>query len=69
MVIFLSICLGLALVFFSDAIVVWFICQLLPAIGLTMIGNWHVEFSWTLVLVVVLLQLLFNGVGSSRKKD
>lgn len=67
MIIFLFICLAVGITYFLDAGVVWIICQLLPAIGLTMIGNWHVEFSWTLVWIVLLLQVLFTSATHKNK--
>lgn len=67
MVIFLFICLAVGLTYLLDAGVVWIICQLLSAIGLTMIGNWHVEFSWTLVWIVLLLQVLFTSATHKNK--
>ena len=67
MIIFLFICLAIVLTYFLDAGIVWIICQLLPAIGLTTIGNWQVEFSWTLVWIVLLLQVLFTSATHKNK--
>ena len=67
MIIFLFICLVIVLTYFIDAGIVWIICQLLSAIGLTTIGNWHVEFSWTLVWIVLLLQVLFASATHKNK--
>ena len=57
---FLLICGCFCGIYFIDAGLVWLICNLLTSIGFTTIGNWNIKFSWTLVLIVLLLQLLFS---------
>lgn len=62
MLIFLFIVAALALAFFIDAGIVWAICWGLNAIGIHSIGGWQVQFSWPLVIVVILISSLLSGI-------
>jgi len=62
MSIFLFIVATLALCFFIDAGLVWVICWGLNAIGIHTIGGWQVQFSWPLVIVVILISYLLSGI-------
>ena len=63
----LLILLSLAISFLLTSGLVWLLCWLLPAIGITAIGTFTIVFSWKLALVIwiilVLLQSIFS-VGS-----
>ena len=63
----LLILLSLAISFLLTSGLVWLLCWLLPAIGITAIGAFTIVFSWKLALVIwiilVLLQSIFS-VGS-----
>ena len=63
----LLILLSLAISFLLTSGLVWLLCWLLPAIGITAIGTFTIMFSWKLALaiwiILVLLQSIFS-VGS-----
>ena len=63
----LLILLSLAVSFLLTSGLVWLLCWLLPALGITAIGTFVIVFSWKLVLaiwiILVLLQSIFS-VGS-----
>lgn len=63
----LLILLSLAISFLLTSGLVWLLCWLLPAIGITAIGTFVIVFSWKLALaiwiILVLLQSIFS-VGS-----
>ena len=63
----LLILLSLAISFLLTSGLVWLLCWLLPALGITAIGTFVIMFSWKLALavwiVLVLLQSIFS-VGS-----
>lgn len=63
----LLILLSLAISFLLTSGLVWLLCWLLPAIGITAIGTFTIVFSWKLALaiwiILVLLQSIFS-VGS-----
>lgn len=63
----LLILLSLAISFLLTSGLVWLLCWLLPALGITAIGTFVIVFSWKLALVIwiilVLLQSIFS-VGS-----
>lgn len=63
----LLILLSLAVSFLLTSGLVWLLCWLLPALGITAIGTFIIVFSWKLALAVwiilVLLQSIFS-VGS-----
>ena len=63
----LLILLSLAISFLLTSGLIWLLCWLLPAIGITAIGTFTIMFSWKLALaiwiIIVLLQSIFS-VGS-----
>ena len=63
----LLILLSLAVSFLLTSGLIWLLCWLLPAIGITAIGTFTIVFSWKLALaiwiIIVLLQSIFS-VGS-----
>ena len=63
----LLILLSLAFSFLLTSGLVWLLCWLLPALGITAIGTFIIVFSWKLALaiwiILVLLQSIFS-VGS-----
>ena len=63
----LLILLSLAISFLLTSGLIWLLCWLLPAIGITTIGTFTIVFSWKLALaiwiIIVLLQSIFS-VGS-----
>ena len=63
----LLILLSLAISFLLTSGLIWLLCWLLPAIGITAIGTFTIVFSWKLALaiwiILVLLQSIFS-VGS-----
>lgn len=63
----LLILLSLAISFLLTSGLVWLLCWLLPALGITAIGTFVIVFSWKLALaiwiILVLLQSIFS-VGS-----
>ena len=65
----LLILLSLAISFLLTSGLVWLLCWLLPALGITAIGTFVIVFSWKLALaiwiILVLLQSIFS-VGSKR---
>lgn len=60
----LLILLSLAVSFLATSGLVWLLCWLLPALGITAIGTFVIVFSWKLALaiwiVLVLLQSIFS---------
>ena len=62
MLFFLIVIAILAVCFFIDAGLVWAICWGLNAIGIHSIGGWQVQFSWPLVIVVILISSLLSGI-------
>lgn len=67
MFVLLLILLSLAISFLLTSGLVWLLCWLLPALGITAIGTFVIVFSWKLALaiwiILVLLQSIFS-VGS-----
>lgn len=63
----LLILLSLVVSFLLTSGLVWLLCWLLPALGITAIGTFVIVFSWKLALAIwiifVLLQSIFS-VGS-----
>lgn len=63
----LLILLSFAISFLATSGLVWLLCWLLPALGITAIGTFVIVFSWKLALaiwiILVLLQAFFS-VGS-----
>ena len=58
----LLILLSLAVSFLLTSGLVWLLCWLLPALGITAIGTFVIVFSWKLVLVVWLILALLRSI-------
>ena len=58
----LLILLSLAISFLLTSGLVWLLCWLLPAIGITAIGTFVIVFSWKLVLVVWLIVAILRSI-------
>lgn len=54
--------IGVGLGFGLNALFILVVCWGLREIGITSIGNWAVEFNWTLPLILTILKLI-NGIG------
>lgn len=65
-VIFL-ILLSLAVSFLATSGLVWLLCWLLPALGITAIGTFVIVFSWKLALVVWIILALLGAIFPSSK--
>mgnify|MGYP006386397717 CR=1 FL=1 len=61
------VCLGIDFLF--SAGVVWLLCWLLPAIGITAIGTFTIVFSWKLALAIWLIIALLRSIFSSTGKN
>jgi hypothetical protein len=48
--------------FLLEAILVWLLCWLLKAIGVTIIFGWTVAFSWSLVLFLWIISWILSGL-------
>ena len=46
---------------------VWLLCWLLPAIGITAIGTFIIAFSWKLALAIWIILALLSTIFSSSK--
>ena len=69
MVVILLFLLSLAISFLLTSGLVWLLCWLLPAIGITAIGTFVIVFSWKLVLVIWIILALLSFIfpsGSNR---
>lgn len=62
MTIFLLILVCLGIDFLFSAGLVWLLCWLLPAIGVTAIGSFVITFSWKLVLVIWLILAILRSI-------
>ena len=65
----LLILLSLAVSFLLTSGLVWLLCWLLPALGITAIGTFVIVFSWKLVLVIWIILALLSFIfpsGSNR---
>lgn len=47
---------------------IWLLCWLLPAIGITAIGTFTIAFSWKLALAVWIILALLRSIFSVVKK-
>ena len=47
---------------------IWLLCWLLPAIGITAIGTFTIAFSWKLALAVWIILGLLHSIFSVGKK-
>ena len=65
----LLILLSLAISFLLTSGLVWLLCWLLPALGITAIGTFVIVFSWKLALAIWIILLLLSTIfpsGSNR---
>lgn len=58
----LSILLSLAVSFLFTSGLVWLLCWLLPALGITAIGTFVIVFSWKLALAIWIVLLLLRSL-------
>ena len=63
----LLILLSLAVSFLLTSGLVWLLCWLLPALGITAIGTFVIVFSWKLALVVCIILALLGAIFPSSK--
>lgn len=64
----LLILLSLAISFLLTSGLIWLLCWLLPAIGITAIGTFTIAFSWKLALVIWIIIALLQSIFSVGKK-
>ena len=64
----LLILLYLAISFLLTSGLIWLLCWLLPAIGITAIGTFTIAFSWKLALAVWIILGLLQSIFSVGKK-
>ena len=64
----LLILLSLAISFLLTSGLVWLLCWLLPAIGITAIGTFTIAFSWKLALAIWIILALLRSIFSVGKK-
>ena len=65
----LLVALFLMISFLITAGLVWLLCWLLPAIGITTIGTFTIVFSWKLALAIWLVIALLRSIFSSTGKN
>lgn len=64
----LLILLSLTISFLLTSGLVWLLCWLLPAIGITAIGTFTIVFSWKLALAIWIIVALLQSIFSVGKK-
>ena len=64
----LLILLYLAVSFLLTSGLIWLLCWLLPAIGITAIGTFTIAFSWKLALAIWIILALLQSIFSAGKK-
>lgn len=64
----LLILLSLTISFLIVSGLIWLLCWLLPAIGITAIGTFTIAFSWKLALAVWVILALLQSIFSVGKK-
>ena len=64
----LLILLSLAVSFLLTSGLVWLLCWLLPALGITAIGTFVIVFSWKLSLAVWIVLLLLRSLFTVGSK-
>lgn len=64
----LLVLLYLAVSFLLTSGLIWLLCWLLPAIGITAIGTFTIAFSWKLALAVWIIIGLLQSIFSVGKK-
>ena len=65
----LLILLYLAVSFLLTSGLIWLLCWLLPAIGITAIGTFTIAFSWKLALAIWIILALLRSIFSVSKKE
>ena len=63
----LLVLLYLAISFLIVSGLVWLLCWLLPAIGITAIGTFTIAFSWKLALAIWIILALLSTIFPSSK--
>lgn len=63
----LLILLSLVVSFLATSGLVWLLCWLLPALGITAIGTFVIVFSWKLALVIWIILALLGAIFPSSK--
>ena len=64
----LLILLSLAISFLLTSGLIWLLCWLLPAIGITAIGTFTIVFSWKLALAIWIILALLQSIFSVGSK-
>jgi hypothetical protein len=64
----LLILLSLAVSFLLTSGLVWLLCWLLPALGITTIGTFVIVFSWKLALAIWIILVLLQSIFSVGNK-
>lgn len=64
----LLILLSLAISFLLTSGLIWLLCWLLPAIGITAIGTFVIVFSWKLALAIWIVLLLLRSLFTVGSK-
>ena len=64
----LLILLSLAISFLLTSGLIWLLCWLLPAIGITAIGTFTIAFSWKLALAIWIIIALLQSIFSTGSK-
>ena len=64
----LLILLSLAISFLLTSGLIWLLCWLLPAIGITAIGTFTIVFSWKLALAIWIIIVLLQSIFSTGSK-
>lgn len=64
----LLILLFLAISFLLTSGLVWLLCWLLPALGITAIGTFVIVFSWKLALAIWIILVLLQSIFSVGNK-
>ena len=64
----LLVLLSLAISFLLTSGLIWLLCWLLPAIGITAIGTFTIAFSWKLALAIWIILALLQSIFSVGKK-
>ena len=64
----LVVILAFAISFLLTSGLIWLLCWLLPAIGITAIGTFTIVFSWKLALAIWIILVLLQSIFSVGKK-
>ena len=65
----LLVLLYLAVSFLLTSGLIWLLCWLLPAIGITAIGTFTIAFSWKLALAIWIILRLLQSIFWAGKKE